>query len=447
MMFLKRFLSPNILGVILSLLLVACGSQGEISGGPLDELKPSVVGTEPSEFRSIKGKLLKVVFNKPINEASAKDHIRFYPKLKYSTYATDKTLTIAIKSDLLMGKNYYLIIEKGLKCYHSIPMERSESLIFCNDYLATNEISGEFIFEKEEDKRDTVLIEVYDEDTILIFEQEALSPGYQLKYLSQGSYQVKAFIDKNNNGKADAKSEPFWEKDFLVNKKYLVEPMLMGYTDTIAPKLKSVKVASDRRLTAVFDEDLTKLAKFAITAVADTLVSVSEAGDTVRTARGEDKVEIMASHLQEGRLSLLTSVMEEREYAFACKGLSDWKQNQTKGDTVYFHGVKESLATEVQLTKSDPAKNSGVTSLLPTFAFAFDRLLLPTQVKAALVGKEDGQKIALSLKSNNGFEFVYFPQKELENFTSYLLRVSATDTEGNAMKDREIEFITTEQKE
>ncbi len=447
MMYSKRFVSQAILGVILCLCLSACGSRGDISGGPLDELKPSVVGTEPSEFRSIKSKMLKVVFNKPIDEASAKEHIRFYPKLSYSAYATDKTLSIAIKSDLLLGKNYYLIIESGLKCYHDIPMERSQSFIFCNDYLASNEISGELVYEKKEDESDTVLIKVYDEDSVFIFQQEALSPGYELKYLSQGSYQVKAYIDKNKNGKVDRKSEPFWEKDFLVSKKFTVEPMVMGYTDTIAPRLKEVKLASNRRMTVEFDDDLTQLGEFTITALADTLVSVSEAGDTLRTARAQQELEVLASRLLGGRLSLLTQEMQEREYRFTCKGLGDWKQNKTKADTLFFQGKADQLDTPVQLTGSDPAKNSGVTSLLPVFKLSFDRLLLPTQVSVALVAKDGGERTALSLQSSDGFVFAYVPQKELENFTSYLLVVSASDVEGNAMSESKIEFITTEQKE
>jgi len=423
------------------------GSQGEISGGPLDELKPKVVGSEPREFRSLKSKNLKIVFNKPIDEASAESHLRFYPKLSFSAYAVDKTVHIAIKSDLLRGKNYYLFVEKGLKCYHDIPMERSQTFIFCNDYLALNEISGEFIFDKEEDKLDTVLLKVYDEDTIFIFEQEAFSPGYQLEYLSQGAYQVKAFIDKNGNERADKKSEPYWEKSILVNKKYTVEPILMGYTDTIAPEIKKANPAYSRRLAVQFDEDLTKLADFAIVAIVDTLVSVSDAGDTVRTPRQAKAVQVLLSHLDKGKLTMLTSVMQERKYSFVASGLSDWKQNKTAADTVYFVGKAQDISSPVQLLSSQPAKNSGVLSLLPRFVLRFDRLLLPEQVSVSLLAKEDRASLKVTLESSDGFEFVYVPQKKLENFTSYILCVSAVDTEGNELPQSEIEFITTEQKE
>ncbi len=447
MMLSKSIVWRAVLAALLSAGLLSCGSQGEISGGPLDELKPKVIGTKPTEFRSIKSKSLKIVFNKPIDEGSAESHIRFYPKLSFSAYAVDKTVNISIKSDLQRGKNYYLFIEKGLKCYHDIAMERSQTFIFCNDYLASNEISGEFIFEKEEDKLDTVLLKVYDQDSVFIFEKEAFSPGYQLQYLSQGTYWVSGFIDKNNNARADRKSEPYWEKTFLVNKKYTVEPILMGYTDTIPPEIKQANPAYSRRISVQFDDDLTKLESFSLLAVADTLVSVSQDGDTVRTVRKEQKVAVALSNLEKGKLSLLCAPMQERKYRFVAKGLIDWKKNKTEADTLYFGGKAVDIATAVSLVSSQPAKNSGVLSLLPNLELVFDRLLLPSQVSVRLIEKEDKVKMAVKLVSSDGFKFVYAPSKKLENFTSYLLLVSATDTEGNQLPATEIEFITTEKKE
>ena len=441
----KRVVFQAVSGVILGGFLSSCGSQGEISGGPLDELKPRVVGTEPAEFSSIKSKKLKVVFNKPVDEASVENYLRFYPKLSFSTYVNDQTLNIAIKSDLLDGKNYYFTVKKGLECYHDIPMVNSETFVFCNNYLATNEISGEFIFEKEADRNDTILLRLYDQDTVFIFSQKASAPGYQLKYLSLGKYLLKAYIDKNKNGKPDELQEPFWQKSLTLSRKYLVEPIVLGYSDSVAPEIKNVSPSSARRISVQFDDDLTGLGDYSIYAVADSVQSVSDSGDTTFVARPAKRINILASNLEKGELSLLVSPLQKRKYRFVAKKISDWKKNTTQADTVYFSGKDDELTSDISIREVQPAKNSGVLSLLPDFVVRFDRLLLPSQVSASLQEKETGKKIALRLKNSDGFEFVYVPVKKLENFTSYLLTISAKDTEGNSLPKDEIEFITTEQ--
>ncbi len=442
MVFFNRNLRQVFFGLSAILFLVSCGSRGEITGGPIDDLIPRVVSSDPSEFRSIKGRNIKIIFNKPIDENKVDNYIRFYPRVGFSTYVTDKTLNISIKSDLYLGKNYYLMLEKGLKCYHDIAMEESKILVFCNDYLSTNEISGEFVFEKEKDKQDTVLLQVYDQDTVFIFEQKS-SLGYQLKYLSQGQYLVKAFIDKNKNGSLDEASEPFWEKRLTVSNKYLVEPIVLGYVDSISPLIKNVLPLSDRRMTVDFDEDLVKLKKYSISSITDTLAEVNVDGDTVYTVRNSEKIDVRKSLLVDGKLHLLTSPMNNMRYMLVAYDLVDWKGNITKVDTVFFQGKADTLATEIKLVSSDPVANSGVLTLLPRFLLKFDRLLFDENIDVSLLEKETGKRIALTSDGGNGFEFSYLPKSKLTNFTSYLLIVNASDDEGNSLPQTEIEFIIT----
>ncbi len=443
MIFFSRNLSQVFFGLLIVLFSASCGSRGEITGGPEDDLIPCVVSSDPSEFRSIKGKSIKIIFNKPIDESSVDDYIRFYPRVAFSSYTTDKTLNISIKSDLHLGKNYYLTLQKGLKCYHKIAMEESRVLVFCNDYLSTNEISGEFVFEKKDDAQDTVFLQVYDQDTVFIFEQNASSAGYQLKYLSQGQYTVKAFIDKDNNGSLDEASEPFWEKRLDVNNKYLVEPIVLGYVDSVPPLIKAVASLSDRRLTVDFDEDLIKLRDYKITSLTDTLMEVTTEGDTVYTVRKPEKIAVQKSLLVDGKLHLLTSPMKNMKYRLVATDLIDWKGNLTKADTAYFQGKADTLRGEIKLVNSEPVANSGVLTLSPRFSFKFDRLLFAENITVELVEIETGEKTALTSDGGNGFEFSYIPKKKLANFTSYMLILNATDVEGNSLPQAGIEFITT----
>jgi len=452
--------------LFISLFLVfGCGSQGDISGGSTDTKVMRVEGSIPDAFYSIKNKKVKIVFDKPIDEASVLSNLSIYPPIGFSWSVNKNTLSIKLKGEFKEKSNYYITIGKNLACTHKIKFAHEKVMIYYNEYLSNNELSGNFIFEKPLDAKDTVQIDLISQDSVKIFTQYfSGGDGYQLKYLNKGSYLIRAFIDKNKNGQIDYEKESCFEDSIKIGKRFLVKDIALSYQDTIKPKISLVKATSQKRVEVAFSEEIFSYQGVRIFAKLDTTPSLSKEEDSTSILpkkedstsilpKKEDStsilpkvsLKILAKTLVKNKLYLLVDSLKKREYFLIIEKFEDFKENLVLMDTFEFQGTDNTLRDSIGIVSMSPKHLSGVESLKPEINIVFDRMILEEDVKFFLKSKEDEKNIEVEKIKSNLFEYSYRPIHPLENYTNYLFYLQCQDIENNSLKnkEKEYEFITT----
>ncbi|MFA7049297.1 MAG: Ig-like domain-containing protein, partial [Bacteroidales bacterium] len=67
--------------LILMMLLCACGSKKNPTGGPEDTEKPSILSSVPAEYGDISSGIIEIDFSKAMDKSSLSNSVFFYPPI------------------------------------------------------------------------------------------------------------------------------------------------------------------------------------------------------------------------------------------------------------------------------------------------------------------------------------------------------------------------------
>jgi len=123
----------RILLIIAIIILNNCASVRNPEGGPVDEIPPTLISTNPQTLTSITPKQkVTIRFSEYLKESAIKNSIQVYPmdgeKIKYE-FRGDK-IDVMLPENLNNDMTYMIIFDTGLLDEHSIPIEHDISIPF-----------------------------------------------------------------------------------------------------------------------------------------------------------------------------------------------------------------------------------------------------------------------------------------------------------------------------
>ena len=136
----------RILLIIAIIMLNNCASIRNPEGGPVDEISPTLISTNPQKLTSISPKQkVTIRFSEYLKESSIKNSIHLYPmngeKIKYE-FRGDK-IDVILPENLNNEITYMIMFDTGLLDEHSIPIEHDISIPFTmSSALDTSKIEG-----------------------------------------------------------------------------------------------------------------------------------------------------------------------------------------------------------------------------------------------------------------------------------------------------------------
>ncbi len=136
----------RILLIIAIIILNNCASVRNPEGGPVDEIPPTLVSTNPQTLTSITPKQkVTIRFSEYLKESSIKNSIQVYPmngeKIKYE-FRGDK-IDVMFPENLNYDMTYMIMFDSGLLDEHSIPIEHDISIPFTmSSEIDTSSIEG-----------------------------------------------------------------------------------------------------------------------------------------------------------------------------------------------------------------------------------------------------------------------------------------------------------------
>ena len=197
----------RILLIIAIIILNNCASVRNPEGGPVDEIPPTLISTNPQILTSITPKQkVTIRFSEYLKESSIKNSIQVYPmdgeKIKYE-FRGDK-IDVTLPENLNYDMTYMIMFDSGLLDEHSIPIEHDISIPFTmSSELDTSSIEGHVYGDFD---KSTILlwIEKLDRATMLDTDPDYIANTnddnkFTFNYLPEGEFSVLAVQQYGSN--------------------------------------------------------------------------------------------------------------------------------------------------------------------------------------------------------------------------------------------------------
>ena len=415
----KHFISI----LLVSFIIISCGHRKKPTGGSKDTVNPEILSIFPEEFSDIKGKDIEVTFSKPIERTTILTGIYIYPSIDRKKFRWDKSvLTINILEELEENINYFFSFSQRIKGEHGNELDKNYTFVFANGKLNDNKISGNLLFELEEDSNQPIQCTVQAPDSTYIFNQIIKGKTYSFENLNNTDHILEAYIDKNKNKKYDYGNEPYIH-EYITAAQFNSVDMEMTYSDTLKPEIQSVKVHSNKQIELTLSEIVKDYSEIRIV-TADSL---------------EISVSVEAHSLREDMISIISSELDTLQYYLRIYSLEDNKQNISNELSILFDGlaVRDSIPPEVLSVY--PRNGATIDNLKPVISIIFSEIIPINNFEAQLINSETLEQISLEILSGNSDIYKLQSEIKLTNYSSYTLKVNVTDSSSNQIKEL---FIT-----
>lgn len=420
-------LIKGIIWTLLLLCLFSCGSKRGPTGGEADTQKPTVLSSSPLEMGDISGKIIEIDFSKPMDKASITNSIYIYPPVSGRRISLSRaTLRIEIEDDLLIDTNYFVTLSTRLKDLRGNNLDRAHTLIFRSGEAQTGQLSGLIKYEDPQDIGTAINLSLFSADSLLVMMHEARGDSYELPNLNPASYTLRAYIDKNLNGRYDQVYEPFFEDIVSVSGRSNLD-MTMAYVDTTLAQIRSVKQISPHELEITLSKRISKYSTLEIF-----------------TEGSEDRAEILHQYLDQDKLFVLSSKLDSTRVTIKMRNLEDSKGNLSAESSFAFQVQSLSDIVPPRLLSTTPRNGASINDLKPKIELVFSEIMTGKNLKISLVASDTKKEIPFDILNIHGRKVILQPSQELTNYRSYSLTVhkESTDYSGNEMQeDRDLIFL------
>lgn len=411
-----------LLTILIYLMLSACGSKKSPTGGPQDTDKPQILGSSPAEFGDIGNGVIEISFSKDMDRTSLANSVFIYPPiLKKKMVIDGPSLKITLQEKLQDNTNYYITLSSRLKDLRGNSLDKNQTLVFKHGTLNNCKISGTISCEQPGDEGMPLELSLFTQDSLLVLSNRISGSTYSLETLNPQAYRIKAFIDRNLNGKYDLGLDPFFEGSTIAKSAATLD-MFLAYADSSKPRIRRVTSVSNRELVVTLSEQIRSVKSIDI--------------------YSDYNVSIEHSLLDMDKLNILCAPLDSIEYTIQLKGVEDMKGNISEMVESKFYSKGRSDTQAPSVSYSNPRNGATVNSLQPIIEVYFSELIPPENIQVKL---SDG-KSNIPIKRMPGFGRMYRfqPTKELKNYSSHVFSIlgSTSDISGNKMKkDYELQFI------
>ncbi len=412
---------------ILILALAACGSKKPPTGGPVDVERPVVTASVPEVFGDISDKRIEITFSKALDKTTIASSIYIYPPIRNKKISYDNnTITIQLNDDLLVNTNYFVTLSPRLKDTRGNALERSQTLVYRNGVLNESKISGNIDYELAEDIGLPIAVNLLSADSLLIMSTRIEGKTYSLEGLNPIGHIIRAYIDKDRNGRYDFSKEPFFEGRTEAAK-FVNLDINLTYRDTTLAQIRSVRSLSAREIEISFSEEIASLGELAIFRVRD-----------------NEPLPVKLRSLAKSKLNLITAEQDTSRYQLIVEQIRDPKGNVTSRAGMQFNGSTRQDTIALKIIGSSPRNGTSVNSLQPHLSVTFSRIIPRENISFELRSSESKDKIRMDLLSGDSNTYVFRPSIPLRNYRSYTLVIlkNTKDVFGNTLdKDFELNFL------
>jgi hypothetical protein len=415
----KHFCAQILIFTIL-LLISGCGSKQSPTGGKEDTEKLAVLASLPVEFEEISDQRIEVTFSKVIDKEAFVKGIYLYPPVKAKKFIYDGNIvTIKFLEALQADTNYYLTLTTRVKDLRGNALDENQTLIFRHGELQSNRISGNIIYENQSDTDLPVQVNMLTADSVWVLAKTFKGKSYALDTMNPMDYILRAYIDKNLNGRYDAEMEPYTESS-LKSKPVISYDLNMAYADTVMPAIRSVRAISNREYEIVLNK------------------SIKSYKDVkVEYLKQRENLRIFALSHDLDRIVVLTSETDTTQYKFTITELTDAKGNVNPRSSVTIAGSREQDKTAPEIVSTVPRNGASVNNLQPVIEVNFSEIIPSSTFTAYLKETDANKSIPFRIINSNQKTYRLQPEKPLSNYKSCLLTIesSTSDLSGNKLKE------------
>jgi len=406
---------------------MACGSKKGPTGGEQDLDKPTVLSSSPAELGDISAGLIEIDFDKAMDKASLPNAIYFYPPVTEKAISLSRqTLSIRIKEKLQENTNYYITLSTRLKDTRGNALDKAHTLVFSTGDAKQAKLSGLISYENNEDRELPINLSLFSTDSLLVMQREVSASSYEINSLSPASYQMRAYIDKNQNGRYDQTVEPFFESLFSINDLESLD-LSMAYSDTTWAQIRGIKQHSRHELEVTLSEQIRSYTHISI-----------------QTESAKQPLEILHHHLAGDKLYLLTAALDSTRYTLRMSNLEDIKGTISPASSLTFNSPGYIDETAPRFISSTPRNGATVSSLRPTLELNFSEIITTPNLSLRLIESDSKREVPLIVSELKGRTAKVTPTKDLVNYRSHTLIIekATRDYSGNTLEnDIEILFL------
>ncbi len=424
--------TKSLIALVLTVfILTSCGNRRGPTGGKVDDERPEVVSIIPENYSELTGQEIEITFTKPMDRASVytgEQGVHIFPHINDKRFRwTDNTLRIEINETLPEDKNYYISLSDNIRDLRNNQLDRNYRFVFHTGTLSQNKISGRVFYEIPEDKGKPVTITMMTADSLRIFTQKVSGDHFSIEDLNSGPYVLRAFIDKNNNHRYNAGTEPF--DQFNIPTLPFTETVInLVYADETKPEILSARAENEHLLTVVFNKPIEIITGIEIVS-ADSLAQ---------------SLAITAYDIIAERVEFYTAAMDSLKYELHLGEAEDKKDNIAVELKTEFQGSTEKDDTTPRVEELSPRNGSVVNTLRPVLEITFSKYIPPENLRYELVDTLTNTIVPVNRVILTSRRFVFIPERDLESRKSYMLLIksSTSDLSGNNLEeDVKLNFI------
>ena len=410
--------SLNLLILLLSIALIGCGSKGSPTGGKKDTIKPEIIVVNPDQFSDISDTEIEITFSKPIKKNSILTGISIYPPILSKKFIWDSNiLTIRIQEELQDSSNYFFHFNKNIKCTHGNALDKEYDFVFHTGSLNQYSVEGLIEYEENSDFGSDITMNIFSADSTFIRRETAKAYYFAVKDLNPTAYEIRAFIDKNENERYDANKEPFARQYIPYN--IAERPTLnLAYQDTVKPKIRKHIIYNSSAIEIEFTEKI------------NTPENIVIYQDST-----EIELPIIAQSFNGEVLKLLVSEQDTLRYKIQFEEIADFKGNINENPSLLFSGttIQDTIPPEVISTY--PRTGSTISTLKPKLKIEFDEIILAKDFTSVLYEVETNKTVQTELLESDSDFYLLTPNGSLNNLSSYRLEINFSDSKGNRASD------------
>lgn len=266
--------------VLISMLVSSCAKQTSPTGGPTDEIPPSLVGSTPRhEQTNVKGSKIELYFDEAIQLNNPREQIIITPSVgkKLETTFSKRKVILDLKVELLENTTYNINFREAIQDLTEKNSAVVKLAFSTGSYIDSISVNGKVqdaLTEKPMSNYIVALAEA--SDTFNIFKHPASwitvtdkKGFFSIENLKPGNYILYAFDDKSKNLVVDSKSEHY---GFMGQQINLVKNIDSLRLRTFKLDINKLKLITARTTFAYFNLRFSKsLINYKVTAVDSTI--------------------------------------------------------------------------------------------------------------------------------------------------------------------------------
>jgi hypothetical protein len=396
-----------------------CGSKRSPTGGKEDVDRPTVLASIPVEFDEISDQKIELTFSKAIDRASFLKGMYIYPPVaNKKIYYEANLVTIKFLEALEKDTNYFVTLTTRIKDVRGNALGKNQTLIYRHGKLQKNRISGNVTYENATDNGLPVQMNLLTSDSLWVMAMEITGNSYALEALNPMAYILRAYIDKNLNGRYDPNLEPYQECD-IANQPLAAYDLHMAYADTVKPALKSVYAVSDREYLLTLNKSVKSFQKVLIQSV-----------------NKKEHLQIFAVSHELDKITVLTAPTDTSKWQFNLIDAIDNKGNVNSLSSLTVNGSRIEDKTPPVVVKTNPRNGASVNTLQPVLEITWSEIIPQNMFHAALNEVESNLEIPFKIVSWKGKTIQIQPLRPLTNYKTCLLTIenSTSDISGNTLQ-------------